>query len=58
MMQKNSGELIDVDNFELMSIILGTIRIIVMEWRLSNFSFQLTDRGKSMLKILDKLILL
>lgn len=55
---KNSGELIDVDNFELMSIILGTIRIIVMEWRLSNFSFQLTDRGKSMLKILDKLILL
>lgn len=55
---KSSGELIDVDNFELLSIILGTIRIIVMEWRLSNFSFQLTDRGKNMLKILDKLILL
>jgi len=55
---KNSGELVDVDNNELLSIILGTIRIIVMEWRLSNFSFKLTDRGKNMLKILDKLILL
>ncbi|HQF41442.1 MAG TPA: TetR/AcrR family transcriptional regulator [Ignavibacteriaceae bacterium] len=55
---KNSGELVDVDNNELLSIILGTIRIMVMEWRLSNFSFKLTDRGKNMLKILDKLILL
>jgi len=55
---KNSGELVDVDNNELLSIILGTIRMIVMEWRLSNFSFQLTSRGKNMLKILDKLILI
>ncbi|MDT3695889.1 MAG: TetR/AcrR family transcriptional regulator [Ignavibacterium sp.] len=55
---KSSGELVDVDNYELLSIILGTIRIIVMEWRLSNFSFQLTDRGKNILKILEKLILL
>ncbi len=55
---KSSGELVDVDNYELLSMILGTIRIIVMEWRLSNFSFQLTDRGKNILKILEKLILL
>lgn len=54
---KNSGELIDVDTNELLSIVLGVIRIIVMEWRLSNFSFSLVDRGKSILKTLDKLIL-
>lgn len=54
---KNSGELIDVDTNELLSIVLGVIRMIVMEWRLSNFSFSLVDRGKSTLKTLDKLIL-
>lgn len=55
---KNSGELIDVDTNELLSIVLGVIRMIVMEWRLSNFSFSLVDRGKSTLKTLDKLILI
>lgn len=51
-----NGEVADVDNKDLLSLILGLIRMIVLEWRLSNFSFSLSERGKSIVKMLDKLI--
>lgn len=51
-----NGEVADVDNKDLLSLILGVIRMIVLEWRLSNFTFSLTERGKNIVKMLDKLI--
>lgn len=51
-----NGEIVEIDNKDLISIILGLIRMIVLEWRLSNFTFSLTERGKSIIKTLDKLI--
>ncbi len=51
-----NGEVADVDNKDLLSLILGLIRMIVLEWRLSNFTFSLSERGKSIVKMLDKLI--
>lgn len=50
------GEVADVNHKDLLSLILGLIRMIVLEWRLSNFSFSLSERGKSIVKMLDKLI--
>ena len=51
-----NGEVADVDIKDLLSLILGVIRMIVLEWRLSNFTFSLTERGKNVVKMLDKLI--
>lgn len=55
---KKNGELVDVELADLQSMILGLIRMIVLEWRLSNFGFSLTGRGKGILKTLEKLIFL
>ena len=52
----DTGEILDIEIKELLSIILGTIRVIVLEWRLSNFNFSLLERGKNAIKTLDKLI--
>ena len=53
---EDAGEILAIDIKELLSIILGTIRVIVLEWRLSNFNFSLLERGKNTIKTLDKLI--
>lgn len=53
---KTNGEIVNVDIQDLMSLILGLIRMIVLEWRISNFSFSLTGRGKSIVATLGKLI--
>jgi AcrR family transcriptional regulator len=51
-----NGEIVEIDNKDLISLILGLIRMIVLEWKLRNFTFSLTERGKSIIKMLDKLI--
>ncbi len=51
-----NGGIVEIDNKDLISLILGLIRMIVLEWKLSNFTFSLTERGKSIIKMLDKLI--
>lgn len=53
---EDKGEILAIDIKELLSIILGTIRVIVLEWRLSNFNFSLLERGNNTIKTLDKLI--
>lgn len=53
---RTNGKIVEIDNKDLISLILGLIRMIVLEWRLSNFTFSLTERGKSIIKTLDKLI--
>ena len=53
---KSSKEIIDVNTQDLLTIIFGMIRMIILEWRLSNFGFSLSQRGKSAIKSLDELI--
>jgi len=53
---KLNNEIVDVDTPDLLIIILGMIRMIVLEWRLSNFSFPLSQRGKNAIKTLEELI--
>jgi len=53
---KSAGEIADVKTENLLIIIFGSIRMIVLEWRLNNFKFSLVGRGESMLDTLDKLI--
>jgi TetR/AcrR family fatty acid metabolism transcriptional regulator len=53
---KSEGEIADVKTENILIIIFGSIRMIVLEWRLNNFKFSLAGRGKSMLNTLDKLI--
>lgn len=53
---KKNKELVDAEITDILSIILGLIRMIVLEWRLSNFNFSLTGRGKGLVKTLGKLI--
>jgi AcrR family transcriptional regulator len=53
---KAKGNVTDIDTNELLTLILGFIRLIVMEWRLSNFSFSLRERGKKAAQVIEKLI--
>jgi len=53
---KTNSEIVDADMQELLTLIFGMIRMIVLEWRLSNFSFLLSQRGKNAINTLDELI--
>lgn len=53
---KLNNEIVNVDTQDLLTIIFGMIRMIVLEWRLSNFNFSLSLRGKNAIKSLDELI--
>lgn len=53
---KAKGKVTDIDTNELLTLILGFIRLIVMEWRLSSFSFSLRERGKKAAQVIEKLI--
>ncbi len=46
----------DYEVKELATLILGYIRLTVLEWRLSNFSFSLTTRGNQAIHIIEKMI--
>jgi len=53
---KSKNEIVDIDTQDLLTMILGMIRMIVLEWRLNNFVFSLAQRGKNATKSLDELI--
>ncbi|MBI5808799.1 MAG: TetR/AcrR family transcriptional regulator [Ignavibacteriales bacterium] len=53
---KLNNEIVNVDTQDLLTIVFGMIRMIVLEWRLSNFNFSLSLRGKNAIKSLDELI--
>ncbi|MFZ6032681.1 MAG: TetR/AcrR family transcriptional regulator [Melioribacter sp.] len=53
---KSKNEIVDIDTQDLLTIILGMIRMIVLEWRLNNFASFLSQRGKNAIKSLDELI--
>jgi AcrR family transcriptional regulator len=52
---KSQNLLIDIENEELIKILLGVIRISVVEWRLNNFSYSIVEKGKVSIKTIEKL---
>ena len=46
----------DLDAEELSIIVMGSVRHLVTDWRLSEFSFDLLESGKKLLKSLEVLI--
>ena len=53
---KYAGEIPNIITENLLSIIMGSIRMIVLEWRMSNYKFSLVKRGESILQTLNELI--
>ncbi len=53
---KTDSAIKNVNTSELSKIIIGTIRMIVLEWKLSNFSFSLIERGRSITNTFEKLM--
>lgn len=53
---KSAKQIKDVDSEELSKIIIGFIRMSVLEWKLGNFSFSLVDSGKKITKTFEKMI--
>jgi hypothetical protein len=53
---KSDNKIKEVDSVELSKIIIGTIRMSVLEWKLSNFSYSLFESGNKIIKSLEKLI--
>ena len=46
----------DTDVEQLASIILGSMRFNVLQWRLSNFEFNLNEKGDKLCETLNLLI--
>ena len=53
---QQAGEVVDVPTEDLSTVILGYIRMVVLEWRMANFSFSLGERGERVIQTLEKII--
>ncbi len=53
---EQQGQLVQVDLDELTSLILGYVRMVVLEWRWSRFGFPLVQRGHHMNTTIEMLI--
>lgn len=53
---KSENKIKEVDAVELSKIIIGTIRMSVLEWKLSNFSYSLIESGNNIIKTFENLI--
>ncbi len=50
------NQLIENDINDLINIIFGLVRIIVLEWRLNNFSFSICERCESAIKTIENIL--
>ena len=53
---KSDNKIKEVESTELSKIIIGTIRMSVLEWKLSNFSYSLIESGNKIIKTIEKMI--
>lgn len=53
---KSKGKIKGLDSVELSKIIIGFVRMIVLEWKLSDFNFSLIKKGRSITNTFEKLI--
>ncbi len=54
---KKNNLVIDLESDELLMVVLGFIRMIILEWRLSGFKFSLSTRGVKTVNTIEKLII-
>ena len=54
--QQKSEFINALNTSELMHIVLGSFRLLMYQWRISNFAFDLKDKGNSLVQSLLKLI--
>lgn len=50
-------KIVEVETDELVTLVLGFIRLVVLEWRMSGFSFSLSKRGKKTVSTIEKLLI-
>ena len=50
------NQIIEVETNELATIILGFIRLVILEWRMGGFSLSLSQRGKKAIRTIEKLL--
>lgn len=53
---KLNNQVIDLKTDEILTVILGVIRLAVLEWRLSEFAYPLSQRGTKIAEAVGKLI--
>lgn len=51
-------KVVSVDSKELVTIILGFIRLVILEWRMSDFAFSLSQRGKKVVHTIEELLVI
>lgn len=52
------NHVIEVETNELVTIILGFIRLVILEWRMGGFSFSLSQRGKKAVRTIENLLII
>lgn len=53
---KLEGSIVDVNTDDLSTVILGYLRMVILEWRNSGFKFSIKERGEGLLETLDKIV--
>lgn len=53
---KNENQIKKIETIDLITMILGFIRLTVLEWRLSKFSFNLSKRGDRVILAINQMI--
>ncbi|MBL1213290.1 MAG: TetR/AcrR family transcriptional regulator [Ignavibacteriae bacterium] len=53
---KTEKQIKEIETIDLVTMILGFIRLTVLEWRLSEFSFDLSKRGGTVIKAINQMI--
>ena len=53
---KNTGVVVDINSQDLSLLIIGFLRLAILNWRLNNFQDSLKDRVNQMINTIEKLI--
>lgn len=53
---KKEKQIINIETMDIVTMILGFIRLTVLEWRLSEFGFDLSKRGVRVVKAINQMI--
>lgn len=54
---QQEGVIVSVDSDDLTTMILGSIRLLVLQWRLADYGFDMEQRGERSLRTLEHLII-
>jgi TetR/AcrR family fatty acid metabolism transcriptional regulator len=54
--QQDGSVRVDIEAGQLATLVMGSMRLTVLEWKLSNFSFDLEDRGAALIGSIELLL--